>query len=115
VSRRTERLNRAIQQEISRLLEKEINDPRLTSFISVTAVSISDDLRHVRVSVSVMGDETSREQALAGFRAASGFIRKTVASNLRMRHAPEFEFAYDNSIEQAAAVLKLIERVSDNP
>jgi len=115
VSRRTERLNRAIQQEISRLLEKEINDPRLSSLISVTAVSISDDLRHVHVSVSVMGDEASREQALAGFRAASGFIRKTVATNLRMRHAPEFDFAYDNSIEQAAAVLKLIEQVSGNP
>ena len=53
-------------------------------------------------------------QALAGFRAASGFIRKTVSTNLRMRHAPEFDFAYDSSIEQGAAVLKLIEQVTGN-
>jgi len=114
VSRRTDRLNRAIQQEISSLLEKEINDPRLATLISVTAVETSEDLRHVRVSVSVMGDETSRAQALAGFRAASGFIRRTVSSNLRMRRAPEFEFAYDSSIEQGTAVLKLIDEVAGN-
>jgi len=115
VSRRTQRLNRAIQQEISHLLEKDINDPRLSSLISVTGVSTSEDLRHVRVYVSVLGDEETRTQALKGFAAASGFIKKEVATNLRMRRAPDFTFEYDDSIERGAAVLQILEDVTKNP
>jgi len=112
VSRRTLRLNRAIQQEISRLVEKDLNDPRLTGVVSITEVDISEDMRHVRVYVSVMGDAAAQAQTLEGFKAASGFIRKEVSTNLRMRHAPEFTFEYDNSIERGAAVLQLIDRVT---
>jgi ribosome-binding factor A len=112
VSRRTLRLNRAIQQEISRLLEKDLNDPRLSSLISITDVSITEDLRHVRVYVSVMGDAEAQSQTIEGFKAATGFIRKEVSSNLRMKHAPEFAFEYDDSIERGAAVLELIDRVT---
>lgn len=112
MSRRTLRLNRAIQQEISRLLEKDLNDPRLSSLISITEVSITEDLRHVRVYVSVMGDAEVQTQAIEGFKAATGFIRKEVSTNLRMKHAPEFAFEYDDSIERGAAVLELIDRVT---
>jgi ribosome-binding factor A len=112
VSRRALRLNRAIQQEISRLIEKELNDPRLTGVVSITEVSISDDMRHVRVYVSVMGDEAAQAQTLEGFKAASGYIRREVSTNLRMRHAPEFTFQYDNSIERGAAMLQLIDQVT---
>lgn len=111
MSRRTERLNRAIQQEISTLLEKQIQDPRLSTLISITGVATTEDLRHVRVYVSVLGDEETRTQALAGFRAASGFIRREVSTNLRMRHAPEFSFVYDDSIERGSAVLEMLDRL----
>jgi ribosome-binding factor A len=112
VSRRTLRLNRAIQQEISRLVEKELNDPRLVGVVSITEVSMSEDMRHVRVYVSAIGDAATQAQTLEGFKAASGFIRREVSTNLRMRHAPEFSFEYDNSIERGAEVLQLIERVT---
>jgi len=111
VSRRVERLSKAIQQEISRLLEKDINDPRLSSLISITAVALSEDLRHARVYVSMLGDEEARTQALKGFEAASKFIKKEVATNLRMRVAPDFIFSYDDSIERGSEVLKLLQDV----
>lgn len=112
MSRRTLRLNRAIQEEISRLIEKELKDPRLAGVVSITEVSISEDMRHVRVYVSAMGDAETQAQTMEGFKAASGYIRKEVSTNLRMRHAPEFSFEYDNSIERGAAVLQLIDRVA---
>ena len=112
MSRRTLRLNRAIQQEISRLIEKDMKDPRLAGVVSITEVSISEDMRHVRVYVSVMGDADAQTQTMEGFKAASGFIRKEVSTNLRMRHAPEFSFEYDNSIERGAAVLQIIDQVA---
>ena len=115
MSRRTQRLNRAIQQEISRLLEKDINDPRLSGLISITGVITSEDLRHVRVYVSILGDEETRTQALKGFAAASGFIKKEVSTNLRMRHAPDFAFEYDDSIERGTEVLQIMEDLAKDP
>lgn len=115
MSRRTQRLNRAIQQEISRLLEKDINDPRLSGLISITGVITSEDLRHVRVYVSILGDEETRTQALKGFTAASGFIKKEVSTNLRLRRAPELSFEYDDSIERGSAVLQILEDVTKDP
>ncbi len=114
MSRRTLRLNRAIQQEISRLVEKEINDPRVTGVVSITEVDMSEDMRHVRVYISVMGDAEVQTQTMEGFKAASGFIRREVSTNLRMRHAPEFSFEYDNSIERGAETLQLLDSVNKN-
>jgi len=113
MSRRTERLNKVIKQEISRLLEREVNDPRLSNSISVTEVSVSPDLKYAKVFVSILGNETAKTEMLAGFNAASGFLRKKLASHLKLRCVPQLSFHYDNSIEQGARLLKLIEPVSN--
>jgi len=114
MSRRTERLNKVIKQEISSLLEREVNDPRLSHLISVTQVSLSPDLKYAKIFVSILGSETNKTETLAGFNAASGFLRKELASHLRLRYAPQLSFYYDDSIERGASLLKLIGQVSNN-
>jgi len=96
------------------LLEREVNDPRLSSLISVTQVSLSTDLRYAKIFVSLLGDENSKAEMLAGFNAASGFLRKELASQLRLRYAPQLSFCYDDSIERGARLLKLIRQVSND-
>lgn len=113
MSRRTERLNKIIQQEISSLLEREVNDPRLSNLISITRVSVSPDLKYAKVFVSILGNETNKTETLAGFNTASGFLRKELASHLRLKYAPQLSFHYDDSIERGARLLKLIGQVSD--
>lgn len=114
MTRRTERINNLIRQEISGLLQQQVNDPRLTSFISVTKVSTSRDLGHAKVFVSALGNEANKREILQGFTAASGFLRKELARRLRIRHIPELSFHFDNSIERGAEILKLIEQVAPN-
>jgi len=114
MSRRTERLNRVIQQEISRLLERQVNDPRLSNLISVTQVSLSPDLKYAKIYISILGNETNKTETLAGFNAACGFLRKELASHLRLKYAPQLSFHYDDSIERGARLLKLIGQVSGN-
>jgi len=82
MSRRSERTSRLIQREISVLLERQVSDPRLTRLISVTEVTLSPDLRHAKVFVSTMGSEISKEDMLAGFNDASGFLRRELAASL---------------------------------
>jgi len=114
MSRRTERLNKVIKQEISKLLEREVNDPRLSNLISVTQVSLSTDLKYAKIFVSILGDENNKIEMLAGFNAASGFLRRELASQLRLRYAPQLSFYYDDSIERGARLLKLIGQVGND-
>ncbi|MBE9514318.1 MAG: 30S ribosome-binding factor RbfA [Dehalococcoidia bacterium] len=113
MSRRTERLNKAIKQEISRLLEREVNDPRLGNLISVTEVSVSPDLKYAKVFVSILGNEENKTEMLAGFNSASGFLRRELASHLSLRTVPQLSFHYDDSIERGARVLELIRQVGN--
>jgi ribosome-binding factor A len=112
MTRRTERLNSVIQQEISQLLLEQVNDPRLTSLISITKVSTSADLRHTKVFISTFGENVDKKEILKGFIAASGFLRYQLASRLQLKHMPELSFHFDDSIERAANVLKLIDEVA---
>ena len=112
MSRRSERTSKLIQREISGLLEREVNDPRLIKFVSVTEVTLSPDLKHAKVYVSTLGTEINKEDLLAGFNNASGFLRKELAAHLRLKQIPELSFYYDDSIERGAKLLKLIGELS---
>jgi ribosome-binding factor A len=112
MSRRSERTGKLIQREISALLEREVNDPRLSKLVSVTEVALSPDFMHAKVYVSTLGSEVNKEDLLAGFNKASGFLRKELAAHLRLRQMPELSFHYDDSIERGAKLLKLMSELS---
>lgn len=112
MSRRSERTSKLIQREISALLEREVNDPRLSKFVSVTEVTLSPDLMHAKVYVSTLSSETNREDLLAGFNKASGFLRKELAAHLRLKQMPELSFHYDDSIERGARLLELMSELT---
>ena len=112
MSRRSERTGKLIQREISVLLEREVSDPRLIRLVSVTEVTLSPDLRHAKVYVSTMGSETNKEDMLAGLHNASGFLRKELASRLKLRYTPHLSFHYDDSIERGARLTELIGEIT---
>jgi len=109
MSRRSERTRKLIQREISGLLEREVNDPRLSKLISVTEVTLSPDLKYAKIFVSTLSDQMdNKEEILAGFNKASGFLRRELASHLKLRYTPQLSFHYDDSIERGARLLKLM-------
>jgi ribosome-binding factor A len=113
MSRRSERTSKLIQREISVLLEREVNDPRLSKLISVTEVTLSPDLKFAKIFVSTLGSEiNNKEEMLAGFNNASGFLRKELASHLKLKYTPQLSFHYDDSIERGARLLKLMGEIT---
>jgi len=114
MTRRTERLNHLIRQEITDLLQREAKDPRLSVMVSVTRVSVSPDLRYAKVFVSVLGTEEEKKGLLAGLHAAAGFLRRELSGRLSMRYTPELSFFYDDTMEQAGKVLQLIQQVNSS-
>ena len=112
MNRRIDRVNMLVRQEISRILSSELNDPRLSSLISITEVRTSRDLRRAKVYFSVFGDEGTKQSALDALESAGGFIHRTMKRNLKLKYAPFLSFQLDESIEQGTDMLKLI---SSNP
>ena len=114
MAHRIERVNSLIRQEISELLQRQAKDPRLDSFIAITEVSTSSDLRHAKIFVSRLGSEEEKQETLVALAAAAGFLRNELGRRLRMRRIPELSFQWDNSIERGARILRLIDEVSTN-
>ncbi len=104
---RMRRVNEAMREVLSDVVTRELKDPRV-GFVTVTAVKTSPDLRHARVHVSVLGDETVRADSLEGLRSAHGFLQARLAASLRMKHTPQLDFAYDDTAEKAFALEALI-------
>ena len=114
MTRRIERINSLIRQEISDLIQHQAKDPRLGGMVSITEVSTSADLKYARVFVSGICDREEREETLNVLSSASGFLRNELAQRLRMRHIPELDFRWDDSIEKGTHILELIDRVADD-
>jgi len=113
MTRRNERAGELIKRALGKLLARKVNDPRLSELVSITEVALSSDFKQAKVSISVLGDEKSKREALEGFNAASGFLRSELAAHLKMRHTPQLVFCYDDSIERGAKLLSLMEEVGD--
>ncbi len=105
---RMRRVDEAVREVLSDVIASDIKDPRV-GFVTVTAVQTSSDLRHARVFVSVLGDDPVRERSLAGLRSAHGFLQRRVASELRIKHTPTLEFAYDDSLDRSLRINELLE------
>jgi ribosome-binding factor A len=112
-SRRIDRINGLLRQEISELLSREIKDPRLEGVISITQVKTSSDLRSARVYVSVLGDEAAKQSAMEGIQSAATFLRRELRDRLTLRHVPHMKFVLDESIEDADHLLRIMDQIRD--
>jgi ribosome-binding factor A len=111
VSRRQQRLNVLLQQEISKLIQRELRDPRLAEIVTLTEVSISPDLSAATVYVSIMGDDDEKAETIKALVHAAPFVRRQLMSRLSIRRTPDIQFTLDESMERAAHVLDLMKHL----
>jgi ribosome-binding factor A len=110
--RRPERLGEQLRHEIGSLLVGGLRDPRI-GFATITEVRVTPDLRQAWVSVSVLGNAEEQQQALEGFRAAAGYIRRELAHRVKLRRMPELEFRLDRTAERAARIDELLRQAGE--
>ena len=106
--KRSDRVADRVRSDISELLLKKVNDPRI-GFVSVTRVKTSDDLRNMTVYVSAFGaDEAKKKRTLQGLKSATPFLEREIFRLLNIKVAPELLFKIDDSLEKGQQVLKNI-------
>lgn len=106
------RINGEVMRELSNIIRGEIKDPRINPLTSVVAVEVAPDLKSCKAYISVLGDEQSQKDTLAGLKSAEGFIRRELARNINLRNTPEIRFILDQSIEYGVNMSKLIDEVN---
>ncbi len=112
--KRSLRVQELLLEEISKLLTHGLKDPRI-GFVTVTRIELSDNLKHARVMVSILGDEQQKEDSLEGLNSAKGFIRGQLGRSLHMRYVPELEFKLDESAEYAEKITKIMNEWHHEP
>ncbi len=113
-SRRQQRLNQQLRDEIAKLLRYEVEDPRLATLISITEVEVAPGLERARVFFSVLGDDDEAQATLKRLQHAAGFFRRALAERLNLRHTPQLDFLLDPSIARGARVLGLIRQIEED-
>ena len=127
MSPRMQRVADQIQRELATLIQLEVNDPRV-GMVSVTSVTVSKDLAHARVYVTILNSLTSNSDLNASTLAepgdldqleidenmkalgkASGFLRTLLSKRLKTRSVPKLQFHYDGSVQRGHKLSSLID------
>jgi ribosome-binding factor A len=107
---RSERLGELIKTEFGSIVQRDLKDPRI-GFVSVMDVEVSNDYSHVKIFVSIMGDDEAKRLTMEGLESAKGFIRTELGHRIRLRHTPEVHIIADNSIENGSRIFELLNEV----
>ncbi len=103
-----DRINDDIRRVLAEKL-REVKDPRLQqgTMLTVTHTDTTNDLRHCKVFISVLGQFDEKEM-MKGLRSVSGFLRRELGHSLDLRYTPELTFVLDDSIAHGAYINRLI-------
>jgi ribosome-binding factor A len=107
-SQRLGRIEGEMQRVLSTLVSREVRDPRVGN-VTFTAVNIAPDMSVARIFFVPFGDKHAPEEVAEGLNRASGFLRGELGRALQLRHAPRLEFHYDQQIEHADKLTRLID------
>ena len=106
------RINGEVMRELSNIIRGEIKDPRINPMTSVVSVEVAPDLKTCKAYISVLGDEKSQQDTIAGLKSAEGYIRRQLARSINLRNTPEIKFILDQSIEYGVNMSHLIDEVT---
>ena len=104
------RLAQELKSEISAIISRELPHQRL-GFITITDVKVSPDLRSARVFISVLGPSADRMRTLEILDSEKAFIRQLIGRRFRLRHTPEITFVYDETVENADHMMRLMDEI----
>jgi ribosome-binding factor A len=109
MSERTARLDELLREEISEVIRREVDDPRI-GFVTITDVEVTPDLRHANVWVSVIGTPEEKELTLRALGRAMPFVRARLG-RLRLKRIPELHVKEDQTAARGTRVMRILEEL----
>lgn len=111
--KRVERLNSLLKEVISEVVMRDVRDPRMAQFVTITGVEITTDLHYAKVFISVIGTPEQKKQSLEALQSAAGFIAIQASRKVVMRYFPSLTFKLDDSVEQHIRIETLLGKIHE--
>lgn len=115
MNQRLQRLSDQIQRELAVLIRDEVNDPRLTGFVTISSIKVSPDLGYADIYVTIMEPElndsmtlSNHEESIKVLNNAAGFLRTELSHSLKTRTTPRLRFHYDEVTARGNYMMDLI-------
>ena len=109
--KRASRVADVIKNELSVLLIQRVRDPLLQD-ISISRVTLSDDLRHAKIYYTMFQARGRQKEVEKSLTKASGFMRSHLAKTLNLRFTPELRFWYDEEFEEVEKIERLLDDIA---
>ncbi len=104
---RTLRINAQLQRELSSLIREQLTDPRV-ALVTVTAVSVSPDMRNARISISQLGSDVELKAAAKALNGAASLLRRAIGKSLKLRYVPMLRFFADEALREGDRIGSMI-------
>lgn len=111
--KRADRVADLIKAEVSDILLRDINDPRVRKII-VTGIKVTDDLRQAKIFFVQTGETICSDETAKGLQSATGFLRRELGKRLRLRYVPELKFIFDESFEHGDRINRLLSEIEND-
>ena len=107
MSERTARVDELLREEISAVIQREVDDPRI-GFVTITDVEATPDLRHADVWVSIIGTPDERRTTFRALSRAMPFVRQRLGK-LRLKRIPALHVKEDDTATRGTRVLQILD------
>ncbi len=102
-----------LKRTISYIIHNKTKDPRI-GFVTVTRISLSNDLREAKIYISILGSKEEQEKGMKGLYSATNFIRSELASELKnSRFTPLISFHYDKELEKVHQLMIQVRKLEE--
>lgn len=112
-SYRVDRIAEDMKRELSDIF-RSLKDPRISGLLSIVRLEVSGDLSYAKVHVSAMEGMERAKESVKGLTSAAGYIRRELATRLRMRKVPQLRFVADDSIEYSAEIARVLKDIEEH-
>jgi ribosome-binding factor A len=102
------RINSLLKEVLFEVIQKEVRNPEVNRFVSVSKVDTSADLHHAKVYISLIGTEAEKEKVLHGLQSAAGFIAVQASKKVELRHFPSLTFHIDHTADEHMRIGKIL-------
>ncbi len=105
------RIEEEIKKIISSIILNDLKDPRISGLLSVTGVEVSNDLKYANIYISIYDEKEKCESSIKALNNTKGFIRKQLASRIKLRYTPELNFKLDTSIQYGNHIDEILNQI----
>jgi len=105
---RIQRVNSLLREVISEVIQKDVKNPYISKFTTVTGVEVTADLSYAKVLISVIGTDSEKIDTIDALNQAAGFISVNSAKKVTLRYFPTLTFELDTSVDKHMKIDKIL-------